>query len=60
MLQLSEERDWVIVLVRVNISIMKHHEQPGKERVYSDYTSTLLFTIKEVRTNTGQDPGGKS
>jgi hypothetical protein len=26
--------------------------QVGEERVYSDYTSTLLFTTKEVRTGT--------
>jgi hypothetical protein len=33
--------------------------QVGEERVYSAYTSTLLFTPKEVRTGTqaGQEAG---
>jgi hypothetical protein len=29
-------------------------KQVGEERVYSDYTSTLLFITKEVRTGTKQ------
>jgi hypothetical protein len=34
-------------------------KQAGKERVYSAYTSTLLFITKEVRTGTqaGQEAG---
>jgi hypothetical protein len=34
-------------------------KQVGEERVYSAYTSTLLFIIKEVRTGTqaGQEVG---
>jgi hypothetical protein len=34
-------------------------KQVGEERVYSAYTSTLLFIIKEVRTGTqaGQEAG---
>jgi hypothetical protein len=52
------------VLVRVSIpaqSIMSK-KQAGEERVYSVYTSTLLFITKEVRTgtHTGQEPGGRS
>jgi hypothetical protein len=39
----------------------KHHDQEavGEERVYSAYTSILLFTTKEVRTGTqvGQEAG---
>jgi hypothetical protein len=35
------------------------NKQVGEERVYSAYTSTLLFITKEVRigTQTGQEPG---
>jgi hypothetical protein len=35
-------------------------KQVGEERVYSVYTSMLLFITKEVRTgtHTGQEPGG--
>jgi hypothetical protein len=43
-----------IVLVRVSIhgqNIMTR-KQVGEERVYSAYTSTLLFITKEVRTGT--------
>jgi hypothetical protein len=34
-------------------------QQVGEERVYSAYTSTLLFITKEVRTGTqiGQEAG---
>jgi hypothetical protein len=34
-------------------------KQAGEERVYSTYTSTLLFITKEVRTGTqaGQEAG---
>jgi hypothetical protein len=34
-------------------------KQVGEERIYSAYTSTLLFTTKEVRTGTqaGQEAG---
>jgi hypothetical protein len=39
----------------------KHHDQEavGEERVYSAYTSILLFITKEVRTGTqaGQEAG---
>jgi hypothetical protein len=38
----------------------KHHDQEaGEERVYSAYTSMLLFITKEVRTGTqaGQGAG---
>ena len=36
------------VLVRVFIAVMEHHDQKqaGEERVYSAYTSTLLFITK--------------
>jgi hypothetical protein len=49
------------VLVRVSIpaqSIMTK-KQVGEERVYSAYTSILLFITKEVRTGTqaGQEAG---
>ena len=35
------------------------HQQVGEERVYSAYTSILLFISKEVRTGTqaGQEAG---
>jgi hypothetical protein len=50
-----------IVLVRVSIpgqNIMTK-KQVGEERVYSAYTSILLFITKEVRTGTqaGQEAG---
>jgi hypothetical protein len=32
-------------------------KQVGEERVYSAYTSTLLFITKEVRTQAGQGAG---
>jgi hypothetical protein len=37
-------------------------KQVREERVYSAYTSTLLFITKEVRTgtHTGQELGGRS
>jgi hypothetical protein len=37
-------------------------KQVGEERVYSAYTSTLLFITKEVRTGTqaGQEAGADS
>jgi hypothetical protein len=37
-----------LVIDRVSSSAMKHHDQKqvGKERVYSVYTSTLLFIIE--------------
>jgi hypothetical protein len=42
-------------------SLAKHHNQEavGEERVYSAYTSILLFITKEVRTGTqaGQEAG---
>jgi hypothetical protein len=49
------------VFVRVSIpeqNIMTK-KQVGEERVYSAYTSTLLFITKEVRTGTqaGQEAG---
>jgi hypothetical protein len=52
---------WDGVLVRVSIpaqNIMTK-KQVGEERVYSAYTSTLLFITKEVRTGTqaGQEAG---
>jgi hypothetical protein len=36
------------VLVRVSIATTKHHghKQVGEEKVYSAYTSILLFSIK--------------
>ena len=48
--------------LRVSVAVTKHqdHKASWGGRVYSAYTSTLLFTIKEVRTRTGQDPGGES
>jgi hypothetical protein len=51
----------VCVLVRVSIpgqNIMTK-KQVGEERVYSAYTSTLLFITKEVKTGTqaGQEAG---
>ena len=50
-----------LVFVRVSIptqNIMTK-KQVGEERVYSAYTSTLLFITKEVRTRTqaGQEAG---
>jgi hypothetical protein len=49
-----------IVLVRF-LFLHKHHGQEavGEERVYSAYTSILLFITKEVRTGTqaGQEAG---
>jgi hypothetical protein len=52
------------VLIRVCIpaqNIMTK-KQVGEERVYSTYTSTLLFITKEVRTRTytRQELGGRS
>jgi hypothetical protein len=52
---------YIGVLVRVSIpaqNIMTK-KQVGEERVYSAYTSTLLFITKEVRTGTqaGQEAG---
>ena len=37
--------------------LQRHHDkkQVGEERVYSAYTSTLLFITKEVRTGTQAD-----
>jgi hypothetical protein len=51
----------VTVLIRVSTpgqNIMTK-KQVGEERVYSAYTSTLLFITKEVRTGTqaGQEAG---
>jgi hypothetical protein len=51
----------VCVLVRVSIpeqNIMTK-KQVGEERVYSAYTSILLFITKEIRTGTqaGQEAG---
>jgi hypothetical protein len=41
------DHDYIIVLVRV-LFLHKHHDQEtvGEERVYSAYTSTLLFITK--------------
>ena len=64
MLQLSEERDWVIVLVRVNISIMKHHDQ--NNRGWKGFIQITLphccSSLKGVRTGTltGQECEGRS
>jgi hypothetical protein len=39
--------EFVGVLVRVSIAVMRHHNQTvGKERIYSSYTSTSLFFIE--------------
>lgn len=51
---LAEDLIWFltpIVLVRVTIGVMRHHdqEQVGKERVYLVYTSTPQFIIKGCR-----------
>jgi hypothetical protein len=49
------------VLLRVSIpgQIIMTKKQVGEERVYSAYTSILLFITKEVRTGTqaGQEAG---
>jgi hypothetical protein len=54
-------RNKVIVLVRVSIpgQNITNKKQVGEERVYSAYTSILLFITKEVRTGTqaGQEAG---
>ena len=46
----------IILLVLVRVSIPAQNittkKQVGEERVYSAYTSTLLFITKEVRTGT--------
>jgi hypothetical protein len=53
----------IILLVLVRVSIPAQNittkKQVGEERVYSSYTSTLLFITKEVRTGTqaGQEAG---
>ena len=48
-------------LVWVSIAVTKHHEV-GEERVYSAYTSTLLFITKgsQDRNSNKQGPGGSS
>ena len=52
------------VLVGVSIAAVKYHDQEAswEERVYSPYTSTLMFITKKVRTGTqtGQGPGDRS
>jgi hypothetical protein len=52
---------YVGVLVRVSIprQNITTKKQVGEERVYSAYTSTLLFITEEVRTGTqaGQEAG---
>ena len=51
----------LVVLVRISIPEQNivTKKQVGEERVYSVYTSTLLFITKEVRTGTqaGQGAG---
>jgi hypothetical protein len=51
----------MVVLVRVSIpgQNIVTKKQVGEERVYSAYTSTLLFITKDVRTGTqaGQEAG---
>ena len=54
------------VLVRVTVTVMKHHEKKqlggAGERIYLAPTSTSRFILEEVRTGTqaGQKPeGGK-
>ena len=44
----------VLVLVRVTIAMMKHHDQNqlGQERGYLAYTLTSLFITKEGNTGT--------
>ena len=54
------------VLVRVCIDEIKHYDQRANggtgKRIYLAYTSTLMFTTKEIRTgtHTEQEPGGRS
>jgi hypothetical protein len=57
----EKKKTFVIALVRVSIpgqNIMTK-KKVGEERVYSAYTSTVLFITKEVRTGTqaGQEAG---
>jgi hypothetical protein len=50
----------VAVLVRVSIPAQNYDQkQVGEDRVYSAYTSILLFITKEVstRTQAGQEAG---
>jgi hypothetical protein len=55
---------WESACLRVSIPAQNiiTKKQVGKERVYSAYTSTLLFITKEVRTgtHTGQELGVRS
>ena len=52
----------IIVLFRVSIAAMKHHNQKAswEKRVYLAYASVLLVITEGNRagTHTGQDPGG--
>ena len=50
---------FITVIVRVPAQTKMTKKQVGEERVYSAYTSILLFITKEVRTGTqaGQEAG---
>ena len=53
---------YVLISVCIPAQNIMTKKQIGKERVYSSYTSTLLFITKQVRTatHTGQGMEGRS
>lgn len=42
--------NWVSVLVRVSIAVVKHTTKATEEKVYLTYTSMSLFIMKKVKT----------
>ena len=55
----TKGKGFVLVRVSIPAQIVITKKQVGEERVYSAYSSTLLFITKEVRTGTqaGQKAG---